>query len=731
MRNPTSTPANICLKRSAITLAIATVFPLGTAVAQEAQQLPTAKATAQTEDSYKVDESTSSKFSQPLLETAKTITVIPQSMMKDRNVDSLQDALRGVPGISLAAGEGGAPPGDSMNIRGFSATNGILVDGVRDIAGYSRDTYNVEAIEVVKGPSSAMYGRGSAGGIINLQSKTAKLEDFTDLSLRLGTESDYRAQLDTNIMIGDDTAIRVNVLADDADKAGRDEVFNSKQGIAGSLVTNLDTKSRLTVNAEYQKQDNMPDYGIPWVSNGSTPVAELADYVGTAPPVNFDNFYGNVYRDFEDITAQSLTAKYENDLTEDTSLRAQFRTGSVERLNVVTAPRFIDNSTTTDVRLSDEKTRDTKNSLSVLQLDLLGSYQVGKTSHEIVTGVEISREKFARWNYDDNGTDNLDTTPELIDLYNPDNYVAYTGEYVRTVKNSEATGDTTAFYIFDTITFDPQWELTAGLRYDIFETEYFYDQDGDDPTVKLEAEEKELSWNVGLVYKPAPNGSVYFGAGNSFTPSAEGLTVSTRSNAADLDPEKIVSYELGTKWELFDGLVFANAAIFRSEKTNAISDDPDFDGDALNGEQRVDGLELGVVGQVTDELQVSAAYTFQDSEVVSATGEDVEQIGLELPRTPEHSFSLWASYQLTDDIQFGAGAQYMDERYNSSSLSGREVADDYVLFDMMVSYQVNDKLNLQINGTNLADEDYIDQLGGGHFVPGEGRYFGLNASYSF
>ncbi|MDO6567706.1 TonB-dependent siderophore receptor [Alteromonas sp. 1_MG-2023] len=718
-------------KRSSITLAMATVLPFGAAVAQESQQLPTAKATAQTEESYKVDNSTSVKYTQPLLDTAKTITVIPQSMMKDRNVDSLQDALRGVPGISLAAGEGGAPPGDSMNIRGFSATNSILVDGVRDVSGYYRDTYNVEAIEVVKGPSSAMYGRGSAGGIINLQSKTAKLEEFTDVSLRLGTESDYRAQLDTNIMVGNDTAIRVNVLADDADVAGRDEVFNSKQAIAGSLVTNIDSDSRLTVNAEYQEQDNMPDYGIPWVSNGSTPVAELADYVGTAPPVDFDNFYGNVYRDFEDITAKSLTIKYENDLTEETTLRAQFRTGSVERLNVVTAPRFLDNSTSTDVRLSDEKTRDTENSLTVVQLDLLTSYQLGNTTHDIVTGVELSREKFDRWNYTDVVDDNLDSTPELVDLYNPDSFVEFTGEYARTGKNSEATGDTTAIYIFDTITFDPQWELTAGLRYDIFETEYFYDQDGEDPTVTLDAEERELSWNVGLVYKPAPNGSVYFGAGNSFTPSAESLTVSTRSNAADLDPEKIVSYELGTKWELFDGLVFANAAIFRSEKTNAISDDPDFDGDALNGEQRVDGLELGIVGQITDELQVSAAYTFQDSEVISATGEDVEQIGNELPSTPENSFSLWASYDLTDAIQFGLGTQYMDERYNSASTSGREIADDYWLFDMMVSYQVNEKLNLQLNGTNLTDEDYIDQLGGGHFVPGEGRYFGLNASYSF
>ncbi|MEP0357341.1 TonB-dependent siderophore receptor [Paraglaciecola sp.] len=738
MRNLTCMPTNIGVKRSAITLAIAAAFPLGTAVAQETQQLPTAKATVQTEDSYKVDNSTSVKYTQPLLDTAKTITVIPESMMKDRNVDSLQDALRGVPGISLAAGEGGAPPGDSMSIRGFSTNNSILVDGVRDIAGYSRDTYNLESIEVAKGPSSAVAGRGSAGGTINLQSKTAKLEDFTDVSLRVGTEGDYRARLDTNIMISDDTALRINLLADDGDVAGRDQVFNSKQAIAGSLVTNLTTTSRLTVNTEYQKQDNMPDYGIPWVSNGSTPVAELVDYVGSAPPVDFSNFYGNVHRDFEEITAKSLTAKYEYDLSSDTTLRALARTGSIKRLNIVTAPRFIDNSTTTDVRLSDEKTRDTKDSLTVFQFDVIGSYQLGKTTHDLVTGAEFANEKFERWNYTAVVADNLNDTPELVDLYNPDSFVEFTGEYARTGKSQEATGDTTGIYIFDTVTLNSQWELTAGLRYDIFETEYFNDLDGDDPTVKLETTDKEFTWNIGAVYKPATNGSIYFGAGTSFTPAAEDLTVSTNGNAADLDPEKNVSYEVGTKWELLDGNVLASAAVFRNEKTNALTDDP-FDGvdgddtraDTLNGEQKVDGLELGLAGQVTDELQISAAYTFQKSEVVNAEGADATQMGLELPRTPEHSFSIWGSYEVSESIEFGLGAQYMGERYNSTSLTGRELAEDYLIFDMMVSYQITDKLRAQLNGSNLTDEEYIDKLGGGHFLPGEGRYISVTATYSF
>ena len=737
-------------RRSTLAIAIAAALPISSAYAEEIKELPTSQASAQTENSYKVDESSSAKYTQPLLDTAKTISVIPQSVMKDRNVDSLRDALRNVPGISLAAGEGGTPTGDQMSIRGFSAHNDIMIDGVRDIAGYTRDTYNVESVEVAKGPSSAVYGRGATGGSINLQSKTAKLDEFNDVSLRVGTENDYRAQLDSNLKLSDTTALRVNLLADDGEVAGRDEVKNSKTALALSLATGLGTDSRFNLNADYQTQDNLPDYGLPWVPNYAglddrTIHEDISAYEGKAPPVAFSNFYGNVYRDFEDIKAQSLTAKYEKDLNESTSLRVLGRVGSVERESIVSAPRF-SYETVDDVRvygagaligLNDEKTRDTKDSLTVIQLDLLGNYQTGGIEHNVVAGIEIAKEKFERWNYVDLVDDNLDSTPERIDLYNPDARVTFTGAYGRSDKDQEATGDTTALYVFDTLTLNAQWEISAGLRYDIFETEYLYQlDDAADPDAKLEAEDTALSWNLGLVYKPAENGSVYFGVGNSFSPSAEDLTASssTSSNQNDLDPEKSISYELGTKWELFSNRLYANAAIFRTEKTDARTDDPFGEGssyDTLNGKQRVDGLELSAAGQITEQLSLTAAYTFQDSEVVNAEGDDEVQEGYELPRTPEHSFSVWSRYDFSNKLAAGLGAQYIGERFNSSDPGGREKADSYMVWDMMISYQINDQWALQLNGSNLTDEEYADQLGGGHFIPGEGRAITLSTSFTF
>ena len=729
------------LKPSTLTIAIAAAIPFFSVQAEEIKELATAQAISKDESGYKIDKSSSHKITQPLLNTPKTISTISQSVMQNRSIDSLADALRNVPGISMAAGEGGDPTGDSMSIRGFNSKSSINIDGVRDVAGYSRDTYNTESIEVSKGPGAAVTGRGAAGGSINMNTKAAHLESFTDVSLRLGTENDYRGQIDSNIVVGDTTAIRINALTDDGGVAGRDEVENSKNAIAFAFATGIDTNSRLDIKADYQKQDNLPDYGLPWVPNYSdNDTRELADgLVSGEPDVDFDNFYGNVNRDYEDITAQSITLKYEYDISETTMLRTLARVGSVTRESMVTAPRFA--STKNDagidiygdplaIRLDDEKGRDTEDSLAVLQVDLIGSYKLGNIVHDIVAGVEVSQETFDRWNLDAVIEDNLATGDVFNDYYNPDPNKVFTGKYGRGLKSDESVADTTAFYIFDNITLNEKWQVSAGLRYDDFSVDYDYNLD-EESASKIETDASEFSWNLGLVYKPSDNGSIYLAAGNSFESAADDVTPSTRGNAADLDPEETTSYEIGTKWELMDGSLLTSAAIFRSEKNNAITDDPFYEGDSLTGKQRVQGLELSIVGIINEQLSITGAYTYQDSEVLEATGEDAEQVGNELARTPRNSMSLWGNYDVSSDLSLGLGMQYVGDRYNSTAPGGREKAEAYVIFDMMAAYQVNDKLKLQLNANNLTDEDYADKVGGGHFVPGDGRFVSVTASYSF
>ena len=736
-----STHKSSLTKPASSALAVAVTAALSSfAHAEELRQLPVAEATAETEKSYKVDESSSFKYTQPLLDTAKTITVIPQSVMKDRGVESLRDALRNVSGISFAAGEGGQPTGDSMTIRGFSARTDMFVDGIRDIAGYTRDMYNTEAVEVAKGPGSAVNGRGSTGGSINLDTKTATLENANDVYLRVGSEGDYRATVDSNFKVGETTALRVNALLDDTDKAGRDEVNNSAYGLALSLATGLGTKSRFVLNADINSQDNLPDYGLPWVSNYSDRedriiAPELAADEGGAPSVPFSNFYGSVHRDYEEINANSITAKYEYDVSPSTLLRAQARIGSVARESIINAPRFTYTEVDgvriygdgAQISLGGEKTRDTDDSLKVIQFDLVGEYQTGSVTHNVVAGVEFSQERFERWGLEDNGSDNLDTTPVLVSLYNPDPYAAYTGTYQRDDSYQDATGDNVAIYVFDTITLNEQWELTAGLRSDKFESDYRIDD-----AEPIATDQSMLSWSVAAVYKPVANGSIYFGAGNSFNPSAEGLTVSTRNNWADLDPEENTSYELGTKWALLNNRLNLNAALFQTIKTNARTDaEGDGSIDALEGEQEVSGLELSAAGQLSDQWAVMASYTFQDGKVTKALNDDALTEGEALARSPKNSFSLWSTYDFNTQWSAGVGAEFMDERYNSSAPGSREKADSYTTLELMLAYQLTDQFRLQLNGTNLTDEEYVDSLGGGHFIPGQGRYIRLGGSYSF
>jgi catecholate siderophore receptor len=230
-----------------------------------------------------------------------------------------------------------------------------------------------------------------------------------------------------------------------------------------------------------------------------------------------------------------------------------------------------------------------------------------------------------------------------------------------------------------------------------------------------------------VVFKPLPNGSIYFGYGTSFNPSAEGLTLA--ADLAELDPEESQTFELGTKWEFFEERLMLTAAIFRTEKTNART--PGIDASeppqVLDGRQIVQGVEFGFAGAVTEEWQVFGGYAFMDSEVEESN--NAAELGNALGNTPEHSFNLWTTYELPWNFEIGGGVQYVGERHNSNT--GARTAPDYLLFDAMVAYKASEHVTLRLNVYNLADEEYIDRIGGGHFIPGAGRSAVLTANFAY
>ncbi|MFD2256577.1 TonB-dependent receptor [Luteolibacter algae] len=674
---------------------------------------------------YKPEKLTTGKYTVPLVDVPQTVNVVSKEVIKEQGATSLREVLKNVPSISIQAGEGGVPPGDNLSIRGFNARTDLFVDGVRDFGGYSRDPFNIEQVEVAKGPSSTNAGRGSTGGSVNLSSKTPHLGNAYGLLLGGGSDSYGRATLDVNQEIKglDNAAFRLNAMLHSQDTPDRDHVSQERWGIAPSISFGLETDTRLTLSYFHLEQNNVPDYGLPWVSS-SVP--------GLSPglaPVRDSNWYGLVDRDFEDTKTDIFTAIFEHDFNENLRLSNVSRYGRNEIDLSVTAPRFVSGST--DIRRSDWKNRDQTDTILSNQTDLRYDFQTGTVKHELIASMEFSHEESENRIREDLNSASL---PDA-DLYNPNPFgytpnLAYTGE----IRDSEA--DTIAFSLFDTVKLNEKWILSGGLRWESFDVDY--DQRAANSagggTTSLSRSDEMLSYRAAVTYKPRENGSVYLGYGTSFNPSAEGLTLSdsaTSSANINTDPEENRTIELGTKWDLLDERLLVNAAVFRTDKTNARTQDPADPSDfiTLDGEQRVQGFEFGFTGLITDEWRVLGGYTYLDSEVRSSA--DPNEVGLELSNTPRHSFNLWSVYDLPKGFQVGLGANYVDSRTNSTTLSRLQTAPSYVTFDALVGYQLNENVSFRLNVYNLADKDYVDRVGGGHYIPGAGRSATLTAEISF
>ena len=660
---------------------------------------------------------TSRKFTEPVRDIPQTITIVPASVIEAQGATTLRDVLRNVTGISIQAGEGGVPAGDNLSIRGFSARTDFFIDGVRDVGGYTRDPFNVEQVEVVKGPSSSIAGRGSVGGVINMATKTPHLGATRSLSLGLGSSDYKRGTLDVNQPMGDSAAFRLNAMWNDADTPGRDAVTSQRWGIAPSLAFGIGTPTRVTIDYAHLGQDNLPDYGIPWVPNTNVPLHAYGDQ---PPPVDFGNFYGLTSRDYEDTKTDVATGRVEHDFGSALSLRSILRAGGTKRDSLITSPRF-ESDTSTAIRRTDWKSRDQSDGIVASQTDLTSRFRTGSIGHAVVTGVELAREMSENWNRVERGGPQPST-----DLFNPDFSTPYASQLVRDGAVVDATANSAAVFAFDTLQLTPKLELTGGLRWDRFSLDYrTVNAAGQEST--LERTDDMVSWRGGAVYKPRPNGSVYVGLGTSLNPSTEGLSLTV--STATLDPETSRSVEAGTKWDLFGGRLGLNTAAFNTSKTNARTPgvNPGDPPTVLQGEHTVSGVEFGVNGNVTDRWQMFGGYTFMDSEITRSN--NATEVGKEFGNTPNHSLSLWTSYQLPRGVELGGGAQHVGDRFNSNT--GTRTAPSYWVIDAMAAYRVSEQLTMRLNGLNIANERYIDRVGGGHFIPGPGRSVMLTADIGF
>ena len=650
----------------------------------------------------------SSKYTEPLLNTPQTINVISKEVMAEQGATTLRDVLKNVPGLTIAAGEGGNPAGDNLTLRGFSARNDIFVDGVRDLSPQSRDPFNLEQVDVVKGPGSVYTGRGSTGGSINLLNKTPGLRRSFGGTLDFGTDRTRRATADINLPFGDSVAFRMNLLAHHSGVAGRDVVNFDRWGVAPSLTFGLGKPTRATISYYKLKQNNVSDYGIPWVPVANNVLVEFRD---RPAPVPRNTFYGLRDRDFEKLNADLLTLKFEHDFNDNLSLRNQLRFSNSSRDSIATPPRFASNNSTVINR--EMRSWQTEDKVWDNQTDFIAHFSTGKIEHSLVTGIDILRENNIRHT---RTAPNMPTT-----LLNPNPDDVYPGVITVSPIVGDITANSQALYVFDTAKFGQKWEFNGGLRWDRFDAE------GTSTTgAPVARVDRMLSVRAGAVFKPLPQGAIYASYGTSLNPSLEGLSYNTALTV--LDPEKTYTVEAGSKWDFFSGRVLLSGAIFRVEKLNARTPGlPNEPAQVLEGKQRVKGAELSLEGNLTRGWQVLAGYTLLDSKTVESNV--AGEIGKTLVNTPRNSFNVWSTYRLPSGLHFGGGARFIDRRFGNT-INTRFV-DAYWTFDAMASYPISKHVDLRLNLFNLTDKFYFDRIGGGHIVPGPGRAAMLSTSFRF
>jgi catecholate siderophore receptor len=656
------------------------------------------------------------KFTEPLLNTPQTIGVVSSQIVEQQGGNTLRDALRNIAGISLAAGEGGSQ-GDNLTIRGFIARNDLFIDGMRDFGSYYRDPFNTQEIQVLQGPSSAAFGRGSTGGVVNQATKTPDLNRYISAGLNFGTDLTRRGVIDLNIPIpklGPGASFRLNAMGQINDVAGRDVAKNRRDGIAPSLSLGLGTPTRLTLSYFHQNADDIQDYGIPWLFNGPS-------------PVNRRNYYGlqngNYLRTYADIG----TAKLEHDVNSHITLRNQLRYANYARNVLITEPRI--NNATPITPLSELMV--TRNQLASKstetfldeQLDMSAHFETGKIRHNFVTGFEASRET-------SDPTRPRFTAPETS-LLSPDPTQSLFGN--PTINSSVIDrAVSTGVYAVDTAKLGRHWELTGGVRFDRFSNDY---ATRIAPFSSFHRVDTKPTWRGAISYHPVASGTLYFAAGTSFNPSAESLALSAGS--ANLPPESNKSYEFGTKWSLAGGHLAVNSSWFRTTKENARETDPS---NALlvvlAGTQRVSGVEVDVTGHVNSRWDILSSYAYLDSRVVGSRFFP-DAIGFPLANVPKNTFAFWSNYRLPAHFHFGIGSNYVSSRTASSTTpldptTGLvKQVPGYWVFNAMLSHPVTEHIDLQLNGYNLANRYYYDQLHPGHIVLGPGRSLLAGIKFKF
>jgi catecholate siderophore receptor len=659
------------------------------------------------------------KLPENLQDTPQSISVVSQKLIQEQAATRLEEALRNVPGITLNAGEGAAR-GDTVNLRGFSAFNDFFLDGIRDAAIYTRDSFNLDSLEVVKGPSAILFGRGSTGGAINQVSKAPMLTPLESATAVFGSNDLYRATTDSNVPLSGNAALRFNAMGESSEVAERDLVRNHRWGFAPTLAIGIGESNTLTIAYLHQQENNRPDSGIPFLD-------------GRPAPVPRDAYYGlatDRVTTFDDIG----TVRFRHEFGDDVALINTSRYANYQFSYLDTMPNYGGHPPAPGTPLSAIVTgRDAPGSSGLQtnftnQTDLVLRFNTGPVKHTLVTGVEFSRQTLTLNRYVNPFNSDNDWIP-LTPILDPNPYQPLPAiEPVSSQQNTDA--HSTSVYATDTLSVGSYVDLVGGLRFDRFSADYHQVIYSSGAVLNLNHVDNLVSPRAAIVFKPWSTQSYYFSYGTSFDPSAEALALTTKT--ANLGPVKARTFEAGAKYSLIGGTLSATGAVFHTVVDNAQTNDPENPTvTTLNGNQRVNGGELGLSGYLTRQLEITAGYTYLDARTIESG--TAAYVGKFLQNTARNAINLWTEYEFTDALEVGVGGNWLDHRFADYAESAN--IPGYVVWNAMASYKINKSWYLQLNGFNLANKlyyggSYYTSVSENHVIPAPGRSVRLTIRFS-
>ncbi len=725
-----------------------------------------------------------------LQDTPQSVTVVSSETMKVQATSSLGEALRNVPGITIAIGEGGTLAGDQFKIRGFDAKDDVYLDGLRDFAAYTRDSFNYEEVQVLKGPSGLMFGRGTTGGAINVISKSPHLGTVTTAHLEGGNGAHARATIDSNYQLSDSSALRLNGMFTDTGVVDRDLVHSARWGVAGSVALGLGAETTFVGSYIHQRATGRPDYGIP-VAVSPASVYALPATENGVPRKNFVQFWTDRDRNDADLVTARITHAANGWLTIQNDARVSaysrwFQYTTIDRCETTLATNncagtlFSANPANSLAGIGGGGPYNQNSWGAQDVFTATADFRVGAFRNLLVAGFDAGYQAADRTIYAYSLPATSQYTYQLgdhtrsranigIPLFNPTHLpppgyavilptaanatganAGATSAIATTVVTSTGTATDLALFATDRLWLDDAWSLVAGLRVDRYTARFDAVTVAGTPTT-ARSPSTLVNPRASLVWEPDQTTTLYFSWGRASIPIGTSVvgapTPITSANQA-LDPEESETLEFGAKYSLFDGGLGLSGSLFKVLKSNAVLTDPVSGNVQLQSgqKQRVQGLELSATGKITDELAVTAAYTWLDPVITHdlscgiatpiVCSPNPYTIGRQIYFVPKNAASVWLDYSdrsWAEGLTLGGGLVYQSRLFNAITTTGAApnptgigriaTIPETIELDAVASYDFGGAWRIQLNVNNLTDRLNYSQSFGNRGTPSPGRTF--------